>query len=240
MRANTRKCDVRGCYFSHFAQMLLCGWLDISAPLPFSRCPHPLFGQFHTSPVSLCFPSLSPLLLCICPLRFTLATFLHCSQEAPLAPSAHSIPVSPFLFQPKKTLLYAVSTQSLPPPSSVRFSLRLLHAMTYTFVLSIHSPCALLTCIWTHLSEPQHTSTPLESIDTCFASNATNHGCLVVCTSECQKYTEQTRTPPVTFTHAWAILPSLPEIESIAPFSAPTTAPRKLSTATKNCLPFHR
>ena len=36
-----------------------------------------------------------------------------------------------------------------------------------------------------------------------------------------------------TFTQAWAILPSFPEIDSIAPSSAPTTAPRLLSTATK-------
>ena len=76
-----------------------------------------------------------------------------------------------------------------------------------------------------------------------FASHATNHGCLVtvacltaasstasflgVQPSECQMYTEKTRRPPPTFTHAWAILPSLPGIESIA------TSPRLLSTATK-------
>ena len=82
-----------------------------------------------------------------------------------------------------------------------------------------------------------------------FASHATNHGCLVtvaclttasskasflgVPPSECQKYTEKTRRPPLTFTYAWAILPWLPWIESIAPSSAPTTAPRLLSTATK-------
>ena len=82
-----------------------------------------------------------------------------------------------------------------------------------------------------------------------FASHATTHGCLVavacfntasnkasfsgVQPSQCQKYTEKTRKPPLTFTHAWAMFPSLPEIEPIAPSSAPTTAPRLLSTATK-------
>ena len=35
--------------------------------------------------------------------------------------SAHSIPVSPRVFRPQKTLLCAVSTQSLPPPPSVKF-----------------------------------------------------------------------------------------------------------------------
>ena len=69
------------------------------------------------------------------------------------------------------------------------------------------------------------------------ASHAINYGCLVVLAcfrtasskasflgvhpSECQKYTEKTRNPPLTFTHAWAILPSLPGIESIAPSSTP-------------------
>ena len=51
--------------------------------------------------------------------------------------------------------------------------------------------------------------------------------------SECQKYTEKTRNPPLMFTHAWAILPSLPEIKTIVPSSAPTTAPRLLSTTTR-------
>ena len=41
------------------------------------------------------------------------------------------------------------------------------------------------------------------------------------------------RPPPLTFTHAWAILPSLPGIDSIVPSSTPTTAPRLLSIATK-------
>ena len=86
-----------------------------------------------------------------------------------------------------------------------------------------------------------------------FASHATSHGCLVVSAcfksassrasflgvqpSECQKYAQKTRKPPLTFAHAWAIIPSLPETESIALFSAPTTAPRFLSTATKT-LPY--
>ena len=82
-----------------------------------------------------------------------------------------------------------------------------------------------------------------------FASHSINQGCLVNCDcfttgssrasflgvqpSECHKYTEETRGPPRTFTHAWAILPSLPGIESIAPSCAPTTAPKLLSIATK-------
>ena len=78
---------------------------------------------------------------------------------------------------------------------------------------------------------------------------ASHHGCLVVLCllhrclkqrliprvqpSECQKYTEKTRKPPLTLTHVWAFLPSFPEFESIAPSSAPMTAPVLLSTATK-------
>ena len=78
------------------------------------------------------------------------------------------------------------------------------------------------------------------------ASHAISHGCFVVRVlfstassrasfldyhpSECQKQTEKIRSPTLTFTQAWAILPSFP---SIAPSSAPTTAPRLLSTATK-------
>ena len=50
--------------------------------------------------------------------------------------------------------------------------------------------------------------------------------------SECQMYTEKTRNPPLTFTHDWAILPSVPGIDTIAASSPPTTAPRLLSTAT--------
>ena len=37
----------------------------------------------------------------------------------------------------------------------------------------------------------------------------------------------------LTFTHAWAILPSFPVTDSMVPSSAPTTAPRLLSIATK-------
>ena len=51
--------------------------------------------------------------------------------------------------------------------------------------------------------------------------------------SKCLKYTEKMRNPPLTFTHAWAIIPSFPGIDSIAPFSAPTTAPSLLPIATK-------
>ena len=51
----------------------------------------------------------------------------------------------------------------------------------------------------------------------------------------CQKYTTKIRKPPLTFTLAWAILPSLPEIETLVPSSSPTTAPKLLSTATKTC-----
>ena len=85
-----------------------------------------------------------------------------------------------------------------------------------------------------------------------FASHAINHGCLVVLAcfrtassrasflgvqpAECQKHTEKTRNRPLTCTHAWGILPSLPGIESIAPSSTPTTAPRMLQTAAKTPL----
>ena len=80
------------------------------------------------------------------------------------------------------------------------------------------------------------------------ASHAISHGCFVVRSSfqhrfhggfvsrrpsACQKYSEKIRNPPLAFTHAWAILPSFPGIDSIAPSSAPTTAPRLLSIATK-------
>ena len=85
-----------------------------------------------------------------------------------------------------------------------------------------------------------------------FASHAINHECLVVLAcfrtassrasflgvqpAECQKHTEKTRNRPLTCTHAWGILPSLPGIESIAPSSTPTTAPRMLQTAAKTPL----
>ena len=58
---------------------------------------------------------------------FFLATFLHCNEAAPSATSAHSVPVSPCLSGPQRTLLCAVSTQSLPQPSFVNFSLRGCH-----------------------------------------------------------------------------------------------------------------
>ena len=78
-----------------------------------------------------------------------------------------------------------------------------------------------------------------------FASQAINHGCLVVLASfttasikasclgvqpsECQKYAEKARIPPRKISHAWAILPSLPGIEPTTPINAPEL----LSTATK-------
>ena len=79
-----------------------------------------------------------------------------------------------------------------------------------------------------------------------FASRAINHGCLVVLTcyttasikasflgvqpSECQKYTANTRIPPRTCTHDWAIDPSF---DMTVLSSLPMTAPKLLSTATK-------
>ena len=82
-----------------------------------------------------------------------------------------------------------------------------------------------------------------------FASQAISHGCPVVLTcfitasinasflgvqpSECLQFSAKTRIPPLTFTHAWAILPSFPGIDVTAPSSVPTTAPRLLSIATK-------
>ena len=124
---------------------------------------------------------------------------------------------------------------------------------------STHSPTHLLdlsTCKFKHQLEQLHASAPFGTTssfqnlpDTCLHQTLTNQGCLVVFAcfttassnasflgvqpSECQKNTEKTRKPPLTFTHAWAILRSLPEIESIAPSSAPTTAPKLLPTATK-------
>ena len=81
------------------------------------------------------------------------------------------------------------------------------------------------------------------------ASCAISHGCFIVRnlfrtasnrasflddhSSECQKYTEQTRNPPFTFTQAWAVLPSIPEIDSTAASNAPTNAPRLRSIARK-------
>ena len=80
-------------------------------------------------------------------------------------------------------------------------------------------------------------------------ASATSHGCLVILArfntasnrvsflgvhpSECQKYTENTLIPPLAFTQAWVILPSLPGIDAISPSFSPTTAPRSLSTAVK-------
>ena len=43
---------------------------------------------------------------------------------------------------------------------------------------------------------------------------------------------EKTRIPPRTFTHAWAIIPSLLGIDSNAPSYLPITAARLVSTAT--------
>ena len=72
----------------------------------------------------------------------------------------------------------------------------------------------------------------------CFTTASSRASFLGVQPSECQKYTEKTSKPPLTFTHAWAILPSLPGIEAIAPSSPPTTGPKLLSAATKTLLTY--
>ena len=90
-----------------------------------------------------------------------------------------------------------------------------------------------------------------KSLGHMLASHDISHGCLVTLASplpqeeprsllssplSARSYTEKTSKPPLTFTHAWAILPSLPGIEAIAPSFPPTTGPKLLSTATKTLL----
>ena len=67
----------------------------------------------------------------------------------------------------------------------------------------------------------------------CFTSATISASFLGIHPSGCQKYTAKTRIPPLTFTHAWAVLPSFPGIDVTAPPSLPTTAPRLLSIATE-------
>ena len=67
----------------------------------------------------------------------------------------------------------------------------------------------------------------------CFTTTTISASFLGVHPSGCQKYTAKTRIPPLTFTHAWAMLPSFPGIDVTAPSSLPTTAPRLLSIATE-------
>ena len=90
-------------------------------------------------------------------------------------------------------------------------------------------PEALFKIFWTHVCINHKCRVVLA----CFRNASSKASFLGVQPCKCQKYTEKTRKPPLTLTHAWASLPSLPGIESIAPSYAPTTAPRLLSTAAK-------
>ena len=89
-------------------------------------------------------------------------------------------------------------------------------------------PHTFLSVFWACL---RHTEYLVAS--TYFTTALSKASFLGVQPSEYQNHTNKNRIPPRTFTHHWATLPALPGIDSTAPSSVPTTAPKLLSTATK-------
>ena len=129
----------------------------------------------------------------------------------------------------QKTLLYVVLTQNLQPHPSVRFFPPRLPLHNHTFFRStpfdLHvdalfrshhmhhlpwEPKTLFKVFWTHVC-----------ITRCYPrvkTASSNASFLGLHPSECQKYTEKICNPPLAFTHAWAMFPSLPGIENDRPF----------------------
>ena len=120
-----------------------------------------------------------------------------------------------------------------------------IHSSFGPFDLHVETPFRATTCIVSLWNQRLFS----KSSGHMFAFHATSHGCPVVLAclrtassrasflgvqpSECQNNNEKTRNPPVAFTHAWAILPSLPGSTQSSLLLLPQLLPKLLSTATK-------